>query len=53
LQAPETQEWTGLHAAFVDALNLEKSNNTAIIQLHQLAEAKKDADVSSLIINLQ
>lgn len=52
LQAPVVQEWKSLHAALLDALLLEKKNNTNLQSLHKLAADNKDPDVSVLLFGL-
>lgn len=46
LKAPPKQEWSSLLDIFKEALELEKANNTALLELHNVASDKKDPDVN-------
>ncbi|CAD5206565.1 unnamed protein product [Bursaphelenchus okinawaensis] len=48
LSAPQNQEWASLLAAFKDAVDLERNNNTSLMRLHEIASNKQDSDVSYL-----
>jgi ferritin heavy chain len=46
LKAPPRQEWASLLDIFKEALELEKTNNKALLDLHGIASEKSDPDVS-------
>jgi len=49
LAPPREQEWRSLKEAFEFALELERANNRALLDLHDVASDKKDPDCTNFL----
>lgn len=50
IQKPEKDDWVSALEAFQTALALEKFNNQMLLELHEIAEQKKDSQVLLIFI---
>uniref|UniRef100_A0A1I8ALR5 Ferritin n=1 Tax=Steinernema glaseri TaxID=37863 RepID=A0A1I8ALR5_9BILA len=46
---PQKQEWENLELAFRTALELERANNTALLELHSVVDSKSDPDCRNFL----